>query len=46
MKPLAGWIKELNDRVNYLHDWIVKGEPTVFWLGGIFNYNIFFIIKI
>jgi dynein heavy chain len=35
-KPLASWIMDLNDRVNFLTDWITNGTPKVFWISGFF----------
>ncbi len=36
LKPLMSWIKDLNDRVSFLSNWIAKGTPTVFWISGFF----------
>jgi dynein heavy chain, axonemal len=36
MKPLASWIEDLNDRVNFLNSWYEKGTPIVFWIAGFF----------
>ena len=36
MKPLASWIEDLNDRVNFLNNWYEKGTPIVFWISGFF----------
>ena len=27
LKPLAGWIKDLGARVNFLNDWLMNGNP-------------------
>jgi len=36
LKPLASWIKDLNDRVAFLNKWITEGTPAVFWISGLF----------
>lgn len=36
LKPLMSWIKDLNDRVEFLQKWIDKGTPSVFWISGFF----------
>lgn len=34
LKPLMSWIEDLNQRVNFLNDWINNGTPKVFWISG------------
>jgi dynein heavy chain len=36
LKPLASWIQDLNDRINFLTTWINEGTPKVFWISGFF----------
>jgi len=36
LKPLASWIQDLNDRVQFLKKWIDNGTPAVFWISGLF----------
>ena len=36
MKPLASWIEDLNDRIDFLNTWYEKGTPIVFWVSGFF----------
>lgn len=36
MKPLASWINDCNDRIDFLDNWIANGTPYKFWLSGIF----------
>lgn len=36
MKPLASWTQDLNNRINFLQEWIDKGTPSVFWISGFF----------
>jgi len=36
LKPLNSWIKDLNDRVDFLNKWIANGTPSVFWISGFF----------
>jgi dynein heavy chain len=34
MKPLASWTQDLNDRINFLQNWIDHGTPSIFWISG------------
>lgn len=36
LKPLASWIIDCNDRINFLNNWIKNGTPIVFWISGFF----------
>jgi dynein heavy chain len=36
MKPLASWTQDLNDRINFLKNWIDNGTPITFWISGLF----------
>ncbi|KAI9348792.1 dynein heavy chain and region D6 of dynein motor-domain-containing protein [Zopfochytrium polystomum] len=36
LKPLASWVKDLKLRVEFLYNWIDKGQPSCFWLPGLF----------
>lgn len=36
MKPLASWILDCNDRINFLVNWINNGTPIVYWISGFF----------
>jgi len=36
LKPLASWIVDTNDRVNFLNTWITEGTPIKFWFSGFF----------
>lgn len=36
LKPLASWIIDLKERVNFLETWINEGIPKVFWISGFF----------
>ncbi|KAI8848085.1 dynein heavy chain domain-containing protein [Chytridium lagenaria] len=36
LKPLAGWVKDLKQRINKLATWIEDGQPPYFWLPGFF----------
>lgn len=36
LKPLASWIEDLNDRIDFLQSWYDKGTPIVFWMSGFF----------
>jgi dynein heavy chain len=35
LKPLASWIQDLNERVDFMNQWINKGTPVVFWISRI-----------
>jgi len=34
LKPLAAWIRDLDDRYNHFHDWAFKTVPYVFWVSA------------
>jgi len=36
LKPLAAWVKDLVDRVSFLHHWLITGPPNAYWLSGFF----------
>lgn len=36
LKPLASWIIDTNDRVDFLNAWIKDGTPIKFWFSGFF----------
>lgn len=36
MKPLASWIEDLLERIEFLNNWYEKGTPIVFWFSGFF----------
>lgn len=36
MKPLASWILDCNDRINFLVNWFNNGTPIVYWISGFF----------
>jgi dynein heavy chain len=35
-KPLASWIKDLNERVAFMASWLKIGNPPSFWISGFF----------
>jgi dynein heavy chain len=36
LKPLASWILDLIERMNFIQRWISDGIPSVFWISGFF----------
>ncbi|KXS09529.1 hypothetical protein M427DRAFT_128896 [Gonapodya prolifera JEL478] len=36
LKPLGGWVKDLQARIAFMRSWIDEGQPTSFWLPGFF----------
>ena len=36
LKPLASWIKDLDQRVAFMKEWLSSGNPSCFWLSGFF----------
>ena len=36
LKPLMSWMKDLNERIDFLNKWVANGTPSVFWISGFF----------
>ena len=36
LKPLASWMNDLQERVQFMRQWALRGHPPCFWLAGFF----------
>jgi dynein heavy chain len=36
LKPLASWIRDFKQRINFMSNWISAGNPSAYWLSGLF----------
>jgi len=36
LKPLTSWYKDLIDRVAFMSEWMINGQPNAFWMSGFF----------
>lgn len=36
LKPLASWVLNLIERLNFLQKWVDEGAPESFWISGFF----------
>jgi dynein heavy chain len=36
LKPLTPWIDDFLKRLQFMQDWLDRGQPAVFWLSGFF----------
>jgi dynein heavy chain len=36
LKPLSSWIKDLNERVSFIDGWLKGGNPSSYWISGLF----------
>jgi len=35
IKPLAGWMNDLVERIQQLSEWVTQGHPVLLWIGGL-----------
>ena len=42
MKPLAAWVDDLVERLNFIQNWIKNGTPSIYWISGFFFPQAFF----
>ena len=36
LKPLGSWVLDFHRRITFFNSWLMKGEPTCFWLPGFY----------
>ncbi len=36
LKPLTSWYQDLIERVSFMNEWLVNGQPSSFWMSGFF----------
>jgi len=36
LKPLGSWINDLKERVKFMGDWLLNGNPNCFWISGFY----------
>eukprot|EP00967_Tisochrysis_lutea_P024984 scaffold28714_cov18-Tisochrysis_lutea.AAC.1 len=36
LKPLAAWVADFRMRMAFMESWLVDGEPSSFWISGLF----------
>ena len=36
LKPLSSWIKDLRNRIDFMQNWVINGNPMHYWLPGFF----------
>lgn len=36
LKPLGAWIKDLAERIFFMRNWLINGNPNAYWLSGFF----------
>ncbi|KAH8608939.1 putative Dynein heavy chain N terminal region 2 domain1 [Trypanosoma vivax] len=41
LKPLGAWYRDFLERVQFIRKWLRKGEPSSYWIGGLFNPSAF-----
>lgn len=36
LKPLDSWVKDLEERITFVSDWVYNGPPKTFWVAAFF----------
>jgi len=36
LKPLASWIENLKERINFFKQWLLNGKPRAYWMPSFF----------
>jgi len=36
LKPLASWMIDLKERVKFISQWLIEGNPYCYWMSGLY----------